>query len=99
MPMVMPSRSSPTISSMVVRLSGTRVAALPLLGPLDKRVPGPVRGSREVELEREPLLEPVGAADVDRIDAVERLLGGADDDRVHLGDLTRHRPRGLPQLV
>src|SRR3954447_24550725 len=84
MPIVMPERSSPTISSIVIRLSGISHSAvlLPLVALLDERIAGPVRSAGEVELEGEALLEPVGAADVDRVDAVQRLLGRAHHDRV-----------------
>ena len=47
----------------------------------------------EVQLEREALLEAVGALHVDGVDHVERLLGAAHHDRAllrdHLGDLER----------
>src|SRR4051812_39676476 len=81
MPIVMPSRSSPTTSSIVALLSGIR-RPFPLLALVDERVPRLVTGAREVELEGEALLEPVGPAHVDRVDAVERLLGRAHDDGV-----------------
>src|SRR4051794_22235499 len=91
MPIVMPSRSSPTTSSMVALLSV--IVFLPLLALVDECVPRLVTRTGEVELEGEPLLEPVGPAHVDRVDAVERLLGRTHDDRIDrrdlLGDLSR----------
>src|SRR3954470_18494089 len=95
MPSVMPSRSSPTTSSIVIRLSGIRL--LPLVTPLDERVARLVARAGEVELEREPLLEPVGPAHVDGVDAVERLLRRADHDRVDLRDLRRDFPGACTQ--
>src|SRR4051812_18499927 len=97
MPSVIPSRSSPTTSSMVSRLSGIRL--LPLVTPLDERVARLVARACEVELEREALLEPVGPAYVDRVDAVERLLRRTDHDRVDLRDLRRDLPCARPQPV
>src|SRR3954464_6073837 len=89
MPIVMPSRSSPTTSSIVARLSAIRrvVLAFPVLAPVDEGVARLVARTGEVELEREALLEAVGLPDVDRVDAVERLLGRAHDDRIDGGDL------------
>src|SRR3954468_3877610 len=99
MPSVMPSRSSPTTSSIVIRLSGIRL--LPLVTPLDERVARLVTRPGQVELEREPLLEPVGPAHVDRVDPVQRLLRRPDHDRVDLcdlrGDLARPRPQPFPR--
>src|SRR4051794_31710677 len=89
MPIVMPSRSSATTSSIVARLSATAVVFRPVLAPVDEGVARRVARTGEVELEGEPLLEPVGATDVDRVDAVERLLGRAHDDRVDTRDLCR----------
>src|SRR5687767_14460900 len=75
MPMVMPSRSSAANSSWVVRLSATP-------GPLvDERRAGLATGAGQGQLVGEALLVPIAAVDVDRIDAVERLLGGADGAR------------------
>src|SRR4051812_32666922 len=82
MPTVIPSRSSPTISSIDIRLSGI---ALPLVALVDEGVAGLVGGTAQVELEREALLVAVGPAHVDRVDAVERLLGRPDHHRVDLG--------------
>src|SRR4051812_13107314 len=101
MPIVMPLRSSPTASSIVVRLSGTgsvRVAR-PVVTPVDEGIAGLVRGAGEVELEGEALLVAVGPAYVDRVDAVERLLGRADDDRVDRGDLRGHLARRVSELL
>src|SRR3954452_13853331 len=99
MPSVMPSRSSPTTSSIVIRLSGIRL--LPLVTPLDERVARLVTRPGQVELEREPLLEPVGPAHVDRVDPVQRLLRRPDHDRVDLrdlrGDFARPRPQPFPR--
>src|SRR5436190_8930512 len=53
----------------------------------------------QVELKREALLEPVTPFDVDRVDAVERLLGPADDSRVLGRDLCRHGPGRGHQLI
>ena len=53
----------------------------------------------EVELHGEALLEPVALVDVDRVDAVERLLGGADDPGVLGGDLGGHGERGVVEPV
>src|SRR5258708_1838277 len=87
-PTVMPERSSPTMSSMVVRLSltgnslgGVGVALLDEGGPLL------VGHAAHVELVRETLLEAVAALHVDGVDAVERLLGPADDGRALGGDV------------
>src|SRR5689334_18174079 len=98
MPIVMPSRSSPTTSSIVERLSGIGLL-LPLLATVDERIACLVACAGEVELEGEALLEPVGASYVDRVDAVERLLGRPDHHRVHGRDLRRHLARSGAQLV
>ena len=81
-PIVIPSRSSATISS------GVTLASRPLL-PVDEGLPGLVAGAGQVQLEGETLLVPVGALDVDRVDAVQRLLGQPDDRRVLGRDLLR----------
>src|SRR3954454_5647942 len=99
MPMVMPSRSSPTTSSIDARLSATLVVLRPLVAPLDERVTRAVRDAGQVELEGEALLEAVGPTHVDGVDAVERLLGRADDDGVHLGDLPGDRARLVAQRL
>src|SRR5207249_8861414 len=80
MPTVIPSRSSAITASAVVTLS------MLLLG--EGRA-GLVADAREGELVGEALLVAIAAADVDRIDAVERLLGGADRDRRLRRDLRR----------
>src|SRR4051794_24302363 len=98
MPIVMPSRSSPTTSSMVALLSGIR-RPFPLLALVDERVARLVTCAGEIELEGETLLEPVGPTHVDRVDAVERLLGRAHHDRVDRGDLRRDLPGGRAQLL
>ena len=53
----------------------------------------------EVELHREALLEAVALVDVDGVDAVERLLGGADDAGVLGRDLAGHGQRGVVERV
>src|SRR3954469_18895609 len=98
MPIVMPSRSSPTTSSIVALLSGIR-RPFPLLTLVDERVPRLVTRAGEVELEGEALLEPVGPAHVDRVDAVERLLRRTHDDRVDRGDLRGDLSRCGAELV
>src|SRR3954447_23661140 len=99
MPMVMPSRSSVTTSSIVARLSATAVVFRPVLAPVDEGVARLVARTAEVELEGETLLEPVGATDVDRVDAVERLLGRTHHDRVDTRDLCRDLPSRSAQLL
>ena len=68
MPMVMPSRSSATTSSSVMRLSGIAACLLGRVGValLDERVAELVGHAGQVELEREALLEAVGALHVPR---------------------------------
>src|SRR5580700_11823729 len=86
-PMVMPERSSPTMSSTVVRLSAIRRSLAHSgyspggvgVALLDEGGPLLVGHAAHVELVREALLEAVALLDVDRVDAVERLLGPADD--------------------
>src|SRR3954451_24358831 len=97
MPIVMPSRSSPTTSSMVALLSV--IVFLPLLALVDERVPRLVTRAGEVELEGEALLEPVGPSHVDRVDAIERLLRRAHDDGVDRGDLRGDLARCGAELV
>ena len=48
-------------------------------------------GAGQVQLEGEPLLVPVGPLDVHRVDAVQRLLGRPDDQRVLGRDPAGHR--------
>src|SRR5437879_4941185 len=93
MPTVMPSRSSPTTSASDIRLSVmTRV---PLL---HERLAGLVAHTRQVELEGEALFVPVAALHVDRVDAVQRLLGGADDGAALGRDVASDLERGVAQL-
>src|SRR4051812_15306528 len=91
-PMVMPSRSSATTSSSVIRLSTTLLLLLGSVGValLDERVAQLVGDAREIELEGEPLLEPVRALDVPQIDAVEALLGRPHDGRGLRRDVGGH---------
>src|SRR5258708_7813863 len=94
-PTVMPERSSPTMSSMVVRLSAIRACSLRRVGSrggvgvalLDEGGPLFVGHAAHVEFVGEALLEAVAALHVDGVDAVERLLGPADDGRALGGDL------------
>src|SRR5215467_1012747 len=79
-PIVMPERSSPATSSGL--MTATRSAP-----PVHERLPRRVGDAGEVELVGESLLVPVGALDVDRVDAVQRLLGQPDDGGVLAGDL------------
>src|SRR5580700_11016832 len=91
MPMVMPERSSPTMSSMVVRLSPTASSPRSRRGVgvalLDEGGPLLVGHAAHVQLVGEALLEAVAALDVDRIDPVERLLGPPNDGGALLGDV------------
>ena len=57
-----------------------------------------VAHAHQVELHRESLLEAIAGVDVDRVDAVERLLGGADDAAVLGGDLRGQAQRQLVEL-
>src|SRR5580704_18832495 len=88
MPMVMPERSSLTMSSTVVRLSdirpslrGVGVALLDEGGPLLVGYPA------HMKLVGEALFVAIAALHVDGVDAVERLLGPADDRRALGGDV------------
>ena len=91
MPIVMPSRSSrddvvlghPLVGHVVLRAHLRDVGVA--LG--DEGVAVLVGHARQVELEREALLEAVGALHVARVDAVERLLGRADHRRALRRDL------------
>src|SRR4051812_24272897 len=99
MPTVMPSRSSATTSASVVRLSLTGRSLVEVgVALVDERLPRLVAHPSEVELEREALLEAVAALDVDRIDPVERLLGGANDGRALGRDLFRDGACGGKQF-
>src|SRR5688572_10914854 len=89
-PIVMPSRSSATTSSSVMRLSVTRGPCRSSVDELLSRLVG--RG-REVELEGEAHLAPEAAPRVDRLDRAQRLLRPSDDERAlgrdDAGDLAR----------
>src|SRR5438093_9465722 len=102
-PIVMPSRSSATTSSSVMRLSGMAREARSLLegrvALLDERLPGLVGDAGQVQLEREPLLETVGPLHVDRVDPVQRFLRAADDRRRLRRDRRRDLARSLDELV
>src|SRR5271165_5876727 len=89
-PMVIPDRSSPTTSAVVMTLGP--------LPPVNERLPGPVGDSGQVKLKGEPLLVPVGPAHVYWLDAVQRLLGQPDDLRVLRRDLHRDRVSRRPEL-
>src|SRR5438094_5951689 len=91
MPTVIPSRSSSTTSASVVRLSA--------IGLADEGIARPVALARQVQLEGEALLEPVAALDVNRVDAVERLLGRPDDATALRGDGLGHLHGHLAELV
>src|SRR5262245_33750565 len=85
MPMVMPRRGSAATASSVLRLSvmsrgGCRSFRVGV-APFHERVAQLVGDAGKVELEGETLLEPVGAFDVPKVDAVEALLRGTDDRR------------------
>ena len=58
-----------------------------------------VADAGQVQLEGEALLEPVALVDVDRVDAVERLLGGPDHPGVLGCDLAATVERGGVELV
>src|SRR5438045_6128728 len=94
MPIVIPSRSSPTTSASVTLL--LVMARVPLL---DERLTGLVADAGQVELEREALLVPVAALDVHRIDAVQRLLGGPDHGPALGRDVGRNLARRVAELV
>ena len=57
-----------------------------------------VGDSGEIQLEGEALLEPVRALDVDRVDAVERFLRGADHHGALHRDVVRDPHRGVAKL-
>src|SRR5690242_5324187 len=102
MPTVIPSRSSATISSIVMRLSRTVFSALLLglgLGRAGELVPFLVGGSGEVDLEGEALLVAVGALDVDGVDAVQGGLGGSHHGGVLGRDLGRDFEGSLVELL
>src|SRR5215469_1346740 len=88
MPIVMPDRSSPTTSAMVMTAPDwpSPSAAPPspgrgsvTTGSIDERLPGPVGDPGQVQLEGKALLVAVGAAHINRLDTVQRLLGQPDD--------------------
>src|SRR5581483_6772706 len=102
MPMVMPERNGPTMSSTVVRLSAIsprRSRGRVRLPLLDEGGALLVGHATHVQLVGEALLEAVAALHVDRVDAVERLFGPADDARALGGDLAGQLERGAAQLV
>src|SRR5437899_980014 len=87
------------------RARGPATSPAPRRGtpPPARRTSGPlvaylVGHAGEVELEGEPLLVPVAALDVPRVDAVERLLGSPDHGRVLGRDLAGHVAHGGEQL-
>src|SRR4051794_903316 len=88
-PIVMPSRSWATTSSSVNLLSVVTFRSLvELRFPLgDKGVARFVAYTRQIQLEREALLEPVRPLHINRVNPVERLLGGTYHRRALLGDL------------
>src|SRR5437660_8602968 len=90
MPTVIPSDSSATTSSSVVRLSATGSAVV----LVDEGLPGLVGHVRQVELEGEALLVAIAAPDVDGVDPVQGLLGPPDDGGVLGRDLGGHLPGG-----
>nr|BFE78655.1 hypothetical protein GCM10020093_012560 [Planobispora longispora] len=96
-PIVVPLSSEPTISSTVVTFDAACATGITPLG--DEGVAVPVARAHQVELEGEALLETVAAVDVDRVDAVQRLLGAPDDVGVLGGDLGRDRQGGLAEPV
>src|ERR1700722_10294716 len=100
MPRVMPERSSPTMSSTVVRLSDIRPSRRGVgVALLDEGGPLLVGHPAHMELVGEALLEAIAALDVDGVDAVERLLGPPDDGRALGGDLARQLERGRTEAV
>src|SRR5512139_2360025 len=82
-PIVMPLCSDATISSTDIVLSMVGSALLLRRGGVavagDEAVAVLVAGAHQIELEREALLVAVAAVHVDRVDAVQRLLGPPDD--------------------
>src|ERR1700733_1977664 len=89
LPTVMPERSSPTMSSTVVRLSDIRPSLRGVgVALLDEGGPLLVGHAAHVKLVGEALLVAIAALDVDGVDAVEGLLGPADDARALGGDLS-----------
>src|SRR4051794_34577407 len=95
-PIVMPSRSSRTMSSTVARLSGI---AGPLVALVDERIARLVRDAGEVELECEALLEAVRPLHVNRIDPVQRLLRRDYDAPIESSDLRSGLKSGIAQLI
>src|SRR5215468_1366762 len=91
-PIVMPERSSPATSPALMTVTWSPM-------PVDERLACRVGDAGEVELEGESLLVPVGALDVDGVDAVERLLGQPDGGGVLGGDLAGDGERGRPQAA
>src|SRR3954449_9549250 len=87
-PIVMPSRSWATTSSSVNLLSVVTLRSLlELRFPLGhKGVARFIAHARQIQLEREALLEAVGPLHVHRVNAVQRLLGGSNNRGAFLGD-------------
>src|SRR5215467_8120527 len=101
-PIVMPERSSATTSSALSTAAVTppapsRFTPCPSL-PVQEGLARGVGHAGEVELEGEALLVPVGALEVDRVDAVQGLLGQPDDAGILGSDLIGDGARGRPQI-
>src|SRR5690242_3718348 len=82
MPMVMPDSSRLTTSASVstlLLLMWARSLGDVRRALLDERITVLVGHAAQVQLEREALLVPVRPLHIPQVDAVERLLGGADD--------------------
>src|SRR5580700_6973501 len=97
MPIVIPDRSSP-ITAATVMIAPAWSPASVTTRPVDEALPGPVGDAAQVQLEREALLVAVGAAHVDRLDAVQRLLGQPDDLAILGRDLRGELTGPGPQL-
>src|SRR4051794_13112949 len=79
MPMVMPSVSRATASSSRIRLSAIRSSLVEAgFALFHEGLAGLVGDARDLQLVGEPLLVAVALAHIDRVDAVERLLGRAN---------------------
>src|SRR5207249_2541809 len=88
-----------TTSSAAMRLSVMRSFVERGVALVDECLTGLVGHTTEVQLEGEALLEPVAALHVDGVDAVERLLGPADDGRALGRDVSRYLARCSAQVV
>ena len=106
MPIVIPLSRVPTTSSIVIRLSrghlltvSVEFAVRAALTRAREVVAQLVADAHQVELVGEALLEPVALVDVDRVDAVERGLGGADHPTVLGGDLAGDLEGRVVELV